>query len=54
MVLTGSVLERQRDRITREVKVVVGGVALDGRQGSVVVKIGATGRPIILTVYGQA
>jgi hypothetical protein len=51
VVLTGSILERQRDRVTHEVKVVVRGRALDGRAGCVVAKIGATGRAIILTVY---
>jgi hypothetical protein len=54
IVLTGSILERQRDRDTHEVKVVVRGDALDGRRGYVVAKIGPTGRAIILTVYGEA
>ena len=51
IVLTGQIIERQRDRTTREVKYVVQGATLDGYAGEVVGKIGATGRLVIITVY---
>jgi len=50
-LLNGQVLEQQRDRQTAEVKYRVGGRALDERSIEVVVKIGPTGKLIILTVY---
>ena len=51
IVLTGQIIERQRDRNTQEVKCVVAGVTLDGIAAEVVVKIGPTGRLIVITVY---
>lgn len=50
-VLTGSVVERQRDRRTGERKYVVAGHALDGRGVTVVAKWLAVGRMAVLTVY---
>ena len=51
IVLTGKSIERQRDCNTQEIKCVVSGVTLDGGTAEVVVKIGPTGRLIVITVY---
>ena len=51
IVLTGQIIERQRERNTQEVKCVVSGVTLDGVTAEVVTKIGSTGRLIVITVY---
>ena len=51
IVLTGKIIERQRDGETQEVKCVISGVTLDGVAAEVVGKIGASGRLIIITVY---
>ena len=51
VVLTGKIVERQRDTQTREVKCVVAGITLDGAGAEAVVKIGFTGRLIVITAY---
>ena len=51
IVLTGEVIERQRDAKTREVKCVVAGITLDGTAAEAVVKVGFTGKLIVITVY---
>jgi hypothetical protein len=51
IVLTGQVIERQRDRGTRETKYVIQGSKLDGTAAEVVAKVGHTGRLFIITVY---
>ena len=52
VLLTGRLVERQRDGRTREYKYVVQGSALDGCDVEVVVKFGfGTGRLYIITVY---
>ena len=50
IVLTGQIIERQRDRNTQEIKCVISGVTLDGVAAEVVVKIGPTGRLIVITL----
>lgn len=51
-VLTGAIVERQKDRDTGERKYVVQGQTLEGRTLCVVAKFGASGRMLyILTVY---
>lgn len=50
-LLTGSIVERQRDRQRREWKYLVRGQAIDGTAMVVVAKIGRTRRLVILTVY---
>ncbi len=50
-VLTGEILERQRDLVTREWKYVVKGTGLDGTSVGVVGKLSLTGRFVIITVY---
>ena len=51
IVLTGQIIERQRDRTTRETKYVVQGATLDGTAAEVVAKVGHTGRLFVITVY---
>jgi hypothetical protein len=50
-LLTGRVVERQRDRQRREWKYLVQGQAIEGAAMVVVAKTGPTGRLVILTVY---
>lgn len=53
-ILTGEIVERQKDRDTAESKYVILGETIDGRSIAVVAKLGASGRTIyILTVYGN-
>ncbi|WP_374663767.1 DUF4258 domain-containing protein [Ramlibacter sp.] len=51
IILTGQVVERQRDRTTREIKYVIQGATLDGSAGEVVAKVGSSGKLIVITVY---
>lgn len=51
IVLTGQIIERQRDPKTREVKCIVCGIALDGTAAETVVKLGFTGKLVVITVY---
>jgi hypothetical protein len=51
VILTGEILERQRDRVTRETKYVIQGSTLDGTAAEVVAKVGHTGRLFIITIY---
>ena len=51
IVLTGRIVERQRDRTSRELKVVVRGQDLAGSACCTVAKIGPTGRAITIAVY---
>ena len=51
IVLTGEISERQRDAQTREVKCVVAGITRDGTTAEAVVKIGFTGKLVVITVY---
>ena len=51
IILTGQISERQRDAQTRDVKCVVNGITLDGATAEAVVKIGFTGKLIVITVY---
>ena len=51
IILTGEIVERQRDAKTREVKYVVAGIALDGTAAEAVVKVGLTGKLVVITVY---
>jgi hypothetical protein len=51
MVLTGEIVERQRDRATRETKYVVRGTTLEGFAGEVAAKVGTSGKLIVITIY---
>jgi hypothetical protein len=50
-ILTGEILERQRDRNTGEFKYRIRGLTLDGDAVEVVVKLGRAGKFVIITVY---
>ena len=51
IVLTGQIVERQRDRATRETKYVVHDATLEGAAAEVVVKVGHGGKLFVITVY---
>lgn len=51
VVLTGKIMERQKDRRTSENKYRLRGNALDGSLAEVVAKLGVTGKLIVITVY---
>ncbi len=51
IVLTGQIVERQRERANRELKYVVEGTTLDGKGAHAVAKIGANGKLFVITVY---
>ncbi len=51
IVLTGAIVERQRDRATGETKYVIRGATLEGIAGEVVAKVGQTGKVFIITIY---
>ena len=52
VILTGEIIERQRDRQTRELKYLVRGETVDGSRLAVAVcKFGPTDKLVILTVY---
>jgi Domain of unknown function (DUF4258) len=51
IILTGQITERQRDRQTQEVKCIIVGTTLDDDTAEAVVKIGPTGKLIVITVY---
>ena len=53
VMLTGAVVERQKDRETHEWKYFVRGQALDGRGVLVVAKFGLLGNLYLLTVYEE-
>lgn len=50
-VLTGKIMERQKDRATAEWKYRVRGKTITGGNVEIVAKFGATGRLVIITVY---
>lgn len=51
IILTGKIVERQRDRKSDESKLVVAGKTVGGIEAVVVVKRGASGLLIVITVY---
>lgn len=51
IILTGTIVERQKDQKTDETKIVIRGVALDGREAEAIVKGGFSGILYIITVY---
>jgi len=50
-ILTGEIIERQKDRTTAERKYRIQGYSTDGDLIEVVVKLGLSGKIIIITVY---
>jgi len=53
VILTGEIIERQKDRKTGEWKYLVRGQALSGEHAIVVVKIGPTEKLVVITIYRQ-
>ena len=51
IILTGRIVERQKDRKTHETKVVIRGGTLEGGEAETVVKVGPTGALYVVTVY---
>ena len=51
IILTGQITERQRDRKTREVKLVVHGHTIEGRAAETIVKFSPIGTLFIITAY---
>ena len=51
IILTGEIIERQRDAKTREVKCIVAGITLDGAAAEAVVKVSFGGKLVVITVY---
>lgn len=50
-ILTGEIIQRQRDPTTREWKYLVRGNAIDGRQIVVVTKLGLTDKLVVITAW---
>jgi hypothetical protein len=50
-VLTGKILERQKDKVTAEWKYRINGQSLSGGEVELVVKLSPTGKLVIITVY---
>lgn len=53
-ILTGEIVERQKDQTTAEWKYLVSGKAIDGALLTVVVKLSPTGKMVIITVYVES
>lgn len=54
VILTGELIERQRDRKTRETKYLVRGESLDGSRRTVVVtRSGPMAKLVILTIFAE-
>ena len=50
-ILNGAIIERQRERSTRDWKYLIRGPALDFSVINVAAKLGPTGRMIVITVF---
>jgi len=50
-ILTGEILERQKDRVTAEWKYRIRGETLESDKIEVIVKLSPTGKLVIITVY---
>lgn len=50
-ILTGKIVERQKDKVTSENKYRLQGEALDRSSMEVVAKFGVTGKLVVITVY---
>ena len=53
-ILTGEIVERQKDQEKGEWKYLVRGKTIDGRDVVIVTKLGPTGKMIIITVFVEA
>ncbi|MBD2772360.1 DUF4258 domain-containing protein [Iningainema tapete] len=50
-ILTGEILERQKDKVTAELKYRIRGVSEDGIEVEVIAKLNLTRKLVIITVY---
>ena len=50
-ILTGEILECQKDRVTAESKYRIRGETTDGGEVELIVKLSPTGKVVIITVY---
>jgi hypothetical protein len=50
-ILTGKIVERQKDKETGELKYRINGLTLSGKAVELVAKISPTGKLVIITVY---
>lgn len=50
-IVTGEILERQKDRVTAENKYRVRGLTLDGNEVEIIAKLSPVGKLVIITVY---
>ena len=50
-ILTGKILERQKDRVSAESKYRICGRTLDGEEVEIIVKLSPTGKVVIIKVY---
>lgn len=50
-ILTGEILERQKDRVTAESKYRIRGFTFDGGEVEIIPKLSPTGKVVIITVY---
>ena len=50
-ILTGEILERQKDRVTAEWKYRIKGQTIAGGEVEVIAKLSPTGKLVIITVY---
>jgi hypothetical protein len=53
VILTGHIVERQVDRSTSERRYVLTGTDLAGEPVGVVLKMGPTGKVVVITVYRE-
>jgi hypothetical protein len=51
IILTGQIVERQRDARSKEVKYVVRGSTLEGIAAEAILKVGPSGKLVLITVY---
>ena len=51
VILSGKIIERQRDHQTKEWKYLVKGESLSGQAVNTITKLGPTGKLIFITVY---
>jgi len=52
-ILTGDIVERQKDRTSAEWKYIVSGESLAGDKAAAVAKFGPTGKLVIITVFRE-
>lgn len=50
-ILSGEILERQKDRVTAESKYRIRGATLEGGEVELIAKLSPTGKVVIITVY---